>query len=170
MFENSVKDWITNFLSTKNPAFNNLPPCPFAKQALLEDKIVFHYLNPIDRLTMSEYISCELENFSYHWPKGKEVVVIGCDPTLITSDELSESVDRSNEKFLDNRGYIALEDHPDEKEKVLDVSLNQGVYVLVLLQEKTKLFKARRILSKQNYYKYWTEEYYSEVITHDDTS
>ena len=40
MFEDSVKDWITNFLSKQSPAFNDLPPCPFAKQALIDNKIV----------------------------------------------------------------------------------------------------------------------------------
>jgi len=38
-----------------------------------------------------------------------------------------------------------------------------------LLQEKLKLSKARRILKKQNYYKYWTDDYYSQVITYDNT-
>ena len=164
MFEKSVKDWITNFLDKQNPAFNNLPPCPFAKQAMLDDKIVYHFLNPIDSLTMSAYISCELENFSYHWPKGKEVVVLGCDKQNISSDDLSDSVEDSMERFLEKRGYIALEDHPDVEEKVLDVSVNHGDYVLVLLQEKEKLQRARNILKRQNYYKYWTKDYYEDVV------
>lgn len=170
MFEDSVKTWIKDFLSINNKAFNNLAPCPFAKQAMLDEKIVYRYIDPIERLTMSEYISCELENYSYHWPKGKEVVVLGCDKNLISTDDLSDTVEDSMERFLDNRGYIALEDHPDAKEKVLDVCVNQGEYVLVLLQEKQKLQRARNILRKQDYYKYWTEEYYSEVVTNDDTS
>ena len=128
MFEKSVKDWITNFLDKQNPAFNNLPPCPFAKQAMLDDKIVYHFLNPIDSLTMSAYISCELENFSYHWPKGKEVVVLGCDKQNISSDDLSDSVEDSMERF------------------------------------KEKLERARSILRKKDYYKYWTKDYYSEVV------
>mgnify|MGYP003134843103 FL=1 len=169
MFEDSVKDWIKNFLSKQSPAFNNLPPGPFAKQALIDNKIVFHYIEPIYHLTIAEYFKAELENYSYHWPKNKEVVVLGCVPNLITSDELSDTVEYCNEKFLDARGYIALEDHPNEKETVLDVCVNQGKYALVLLQEKLKLSKARRILKKQNYYKYWTDDYYSQVITYDNT-
>ena len=164
MFEKSVKDWITNFLDKQNPAFNNLPPCPFAKQAMLDDKIVYHFLNPIDSLTMPEYIACELENFSYHWPKGKEVVIIGCKKENISSDDLSDCVEDSMERFLTKRGYIALEDHPNAEEKVLDVCVNQGEFVLVLLQEKEKLQRARNILKRQNYYKYWTKDYYEDVV------
>ena len=50
------------------------------------------------------------------------------------------------------------------EEKVLDVCVNQGKYALVLLQERDKLQRARKILQKQDYYKYWTEEYYKEVV------
>ena len=67
-------------------------------------------------------------------------------------------------RFLNARGYIALEDHPDAEEKVLDVCVNQGKYALVLLQERDKLQRARNILQKQDYYKYWTPEYYEEVV------
>ena len=163
MFAQSIQDWIENFLCKDNIAFNNMPPFPFAKQAMLDDKIVYHELQPI-HLPMGDYFVAELENFSYHWPKGKEVVVIGTHPQYISSEELSLSVERATSIFLKTRGYIALEDHPDAEEKVLDVCVNQGKYALVLLQERDKLQRARKILQKQDYYKYWTEEYYKEVV------
>ena len=33
--------WISDFVSKPNPLLNNFPPCPFAKQAVLEKKIAF---------------------------------------------------------------------------------------------------------------------------------
>lgn len=163
MLTESIHHWIENFLSVENAAFNNLPPCPFAKQAMLDDKILYCELQPI-HLPMGDYFVAELENFSYHWPKGKEVVVIGTKPQYISTEELSLSVERAEAIFLKSRGYIALEDHPDAEEKVLDVCVNQGKYALVLLQERAKLQRARNILQKQDYYKYWTPEYYEEVV------
>ena len=82
----------------------------------------------------------------------------------ISTEELSLAVERAEAIFLKTRGYIALEDHPDAEEKVLDVCVNQGKYALVLLQERDKLQRARNILQKQDYYKYWTAEYYEEVV------
>ena len=65
--------------------------------------------------------------------------------------------------MLDERGYVALEDHPLEVEQVQDVKLNQGEYALVLLQPKDKLETAREWLEKKDYYKNWTKEYKQEV-------
>ena len=161
---NNINKWIENFLSVNNPTFNNLPPCPFAKQAMLDNKIHCVEIKPIDHLSMHDYFTAELENFSYHWPKGKEVVIIACDPKYISSTELSLAVELANNKFLHKRGYIALEDHPDELEQVNDVVLNNGIYAIAFLQDKQKLNTARRALHKQNYYINWDEEYYADVL------
>ena len=34
-----VKHWITEFVTKPNPLLNKLPPCPYAKQAMIEDKV-----------------------------------------------------------------------------------------------------------------------------------
>ena len=68
------------------------------------------------------------------------------------------------ERFLEKRGYIALEDHPDHIEQVDDLIFNQGEYAIVLVQEAEKLNKARKILQKQNYYKNWPKEYLEDVV------
>ena len=164
MLADSVKIWIENFLDKASPTLNNLPPCPFAKQALLTNKIKIHEIKPLDHISMKDYFVAEMENYTYHWPKGKEVVVLGCDPKLISAEDLEESIDIATERFLEKRGYIALEDHPDHIEQVNDLIFNQGEYALVLVQELDKLSKARKILQKQNYYKNWPAEYYEDVV------
>jgi len=163
MFETHIHNWIQNFLSIPHATFNNLPPCPFAKQALLDNKIQCVEIKPYEHISMHDYFIAELENFSYHWPKGKEVVVIGCEPCYISAVELSLATETANNKFLYNRGYVALEDHPDEKEQVQDVVLNNGLYAIIFLQQKEKLNTARTSLLKQSYYKNWDTEYYNEV-------
>jgi hypothetical protein len=65
--------------------------------------------------------------------------------------------------MLDNRGYIALEDHPLDPEEVQGIKLNHGTYGLVLIQEKEKLDTARKWLEKKGYYKNWSKEYKQEV-------
>jgi len=164
MFEQHIQNWIETFLSIPSKTFNNLPPCPFAKQAMLEDKIKCVELKDIYNISMSSYFIAELENFSYHWPKNTEVVILGCDPTLISSEELSRAVGHANDQFLHNRGFIALEDHPNEKEQVQNTVLNNGKYAVSFLQQKDKLELARKSLRKQNYYVNWDQGYYNEVV------
>ena len=161
-FKSSIENWINDFLSKPSATFNNLPPCPFAKKAWQDNAVHTHWLN--DTFEIKLIITAELENYTYHWPKGKEVVILGFDPNRISPQELSIIIDNTYE-LLDNRGYIALEDHPHEVEQVQDVVLNQGTYGLVLIQPKDKLDLARAMLEKQNYYKNWTPEYKQEVQT-----
>ena len=164
MLEQSIREWIETFLNIPSETLNNLPPCPFARQALISNKIVVQELTPLSHISMKEYFTAEIENYTYHWPKGKEVVVLGCDPKLISADDLEACVDESAEKFLEDRGYVALEDHPDHVESVKDLVFNQGEYALILIQEADKLDKARKILTKQNYYKNWPQKYYEDVV------
>ena len=34
-----IEDWVLNFLSKPNSAFDNLPPCPYAKKAWLDGNV-----------------------------------------------------------------------------------------------------------------------------------
>jgi len=159
-FESSIDDWIQNFLSKPSKIFNNLPPCPYAKKAWLDKSVRLQWLN--DTFEIKLWINAEIENYTYHWPKGKEVVILGFDPTRITPEELSKIID-DNKSMLDERGYVALEDHPDDPEVVEGIKLNHGTYGLVLIQEKEKLNTARAWLEKKHYYKHWPQEYKKEV-------
>ena len=33
---NYIKSWINDFVTQPNPDLNNFPPCPYAKQAILD--------------------------------------------------------------------------------------------------------------------------------------
>ena len=163
--ESDIGNWITDRLSNNLKEFNNLPACPFAKQAWVEGKVVTQHLQSgkFD-ISMKDYFRAELENFTYHWPKKKEVIVLGTEPENISSEELSEVTKKCNETFLAERGYLALEDHPSNIEMVDNYILNQGTWALILLQPLEKINTARRILLKKDYYKNWDPEYYNDVI------
>ena len=162
--ESKFEVWILDFLSKPSPVFNDLPPCPFAKEAWLQNRVVIQELQEIQNLSISEYFLAELENYSYHWPKGKEVVALVCDPTIITAQQLIDVQESATENFLADRGYVALEDHPDNIEKVDNVVLNNGDYAVIFLQPSDKLNKAREILKKKGYYKNWSFSYYQDVV------
>lgn len=156
--ESDIKNWILEKLSTEHEIFNNLPACPFAKQALLDNKI------EIVSVTDSSEFVAEMDAFTREWPENIDVLVLGCSPSSITPEELSTLAETANDTFLKERDFLALEDHPDYKEYVGNFQVNEGNWALILLQKKSKVINARKILEKRGYYKFWDKEYFKEVV------
>lgn len=156
--ESDIRDWIVERLSVSLPNFNNLPACPFAKQALTDQKIKI-----VSVSNNNEFVEI-MNQYATVWPKNIEVLIIGCVPELITSKDLSSIVEDANMTFLQDNGLLALEDHPDDPEYAAGYYVNQGNWALVLLQSKEKIVSARKILESRGYYKNWDQEYYKEVV------
>lgn len=157
--ESDINHWIVERLSVNLEQFNNLPACPFAKEAMLNNRIVVHEVQQVDMLTQL------LDEYTQSWPEGKEVVVLGCTPDIVSSEQLVQIVDTASKDFLSDRGYIALEDHPDEVEQIGGYVVNQGSYALILLQAADKLNKARLILERKGYYVNWDDDYKADVLS-----
>lgn len=156
--QRSVEDWIYDFVSVYNEQLENIP-CPFAKQALIRNKIVYRIAENISDL---DHI-CELYKDPTLW-ETKEVLVIGMAPQSISAMTLVDEVDRLNKEVLIPAGLIALEDHPDHKEVISGVTMNHGKWALILIQSKEKLNTASKILEKQGYYNKWTSEQLNEIV------
>jgi hypothetical protein len=158
-FETDVKQWILEWVSVYN---NNLQvvPCPFAKQALLDDKIIWNKAQSIDDI---EKISNHILDKSV-W-KDKEVLIIGMDKNAVTPENLCSEIERINKDVLMPNGLVALEDHPLASEVVNGVKMNQGKWILILIQSTDKLNRASDILKKQGYYDNWSQLNIDEVVT-----
>ena len=53
----TIKNWISEFVTKPNPVFGNLPPCPFAQKAIIENKVEFLELDGVaqpDQFTADE--------------------------------------------------------------------------------------------------------------------
>jgi hypothetical protein len=160
--ESDIHEWIVDQLSVVLKEFNNMPACPYAKQAMLDGKIRCVEINNTNNVT--DDLLYELKNYSDNWPENTEVVVLACNPNLISAEQLSEIAEQANNTFLKTNGYLVLEDHPDSKESVAGYVLNQGTWAILLLQSHKKIIDAREILKKRGYYKNWDSEYYKEVV------
>lgn len=154
----SVSDWILNFLSKPSITFNNLPPCPYAKKAWLDNKVTVEEIKKPVAVNLYK----KMNEYAVSWP-GKDVVVFAFDYQTLSPEGLTQVVDHVQEEILDKHGLVALEDHPEDIEQIDDVVLNHGSLGLVLVQEKQKLTEAREWLEKKDYYKNWPDEYKQEV-------
>lgn len=154
--KNDVSEWILNWVSKHNAQLENIP-CPFARQALLTNKIDWYYSRSLSELEL-KLISVANHGLS------NDVLIIGLDPTVIRATDLSQTVQIYNNKLLLPNDVVALEDHPDDVEYVNNVKMNQGTWALILLQNNSKLNAASEILRHQGYYKLWTPEQLDDVV------
>ncbi len=147
----NLETWIKEVLSKPNPIFNNLPACPYAKKAWMEDKVEIYVFD-----SWVDAYSCLLTK---QWDfTNLEVSIIAFPKDNITPNQLSNMIDVLQNTWPRNDLAI-LEDHPDELEQVQGFNLNFGDQCLLLVQSRLKLNKARAELEAKGYYKNWDPEY-----------
>lgn len=136
-----VENWIQH-LSQPQTAIGGMAVCPFARAA--------NY-----RIIETQTIVLPDQDFD---------VVVYVLPDYYTETELTDLCTTLNSAHPD---YIFLPDHRSRQTLINGVQTNNGLYNLVLCQSKDKLLKARDVLSKTNYYQYWSPEYFKEITGHD---
>ena len=152
----TIQKWIRNFVTKPNPVFGNLPPCPFAQKAIIDNKVEFVELNGVaDWRTVYGIIW----NFDF---EKKDVLCIIADPNQFTAQQTISMAEWLNERFMPH-DIVILEDHPKIDEYVKEVKLNNGEYILFLVQSLSKLNKFSKMLEDGPYYKNWSKSYLESV-------
>jgi hypothetical protein len=152
----TIKNWIKDFVTKPNPVFGNLPPCPFAQKAIVDDKVEFVELNrTADWKTVYQLIwNTDFDR--------RDVLCIIADPRQFTAEQTVAMAEELNHRFMP-RDVVILEDHPDIEEKVKSVRLNNGHYTLFLAQRLSKLERFSKMLESGPYYRNWSKAYLESV-------
>jgi hypothetical protein len=108
-----------------------------------------------DYPTLSQHIS----DFDFD---EKDVLVMIAEPDHFTAEETERLAHDLNGYYMD-RDIVVLEDHPDIEERVKDVKLNNGEYILFLAQRLSKLNRYSEMLEKGPYYRNWSRSYLESV-------
>ena len=151
---NDIKKWLDEFVTQPNPLLNNFPPCPYAQQAILENKVAFELAD----MDINLYLIKKAEQ----WDENIDVCCIFVPG--ISSELLSSLVKSTNENYLMENDFVVLEDHPDDREEVNGVYMNNGKYPIVLMQRLSKIQMFSGILKKRGYYDVWSKEELDEVV------
>jgi hypothetical protein len=143
-----IEQWIVDFVEKPNPLLNGWPPCPYARQARLNQQVDIRpgCHNPIDDVKQTDMDKYDVVAYVYARERW-------------SAAEFNELVETANVSYLAQRGLIALADHPDDVETVAGVVMNQGTYAIVFVQDLSKLNHFAQILGKKDFYKDWPEEY-----------
>ena len=152
----TIQNWIKDFVTKPNPIFGDLPPCPFAQKAILDDKVDFVEVNSI-----CTYATLYQHIWQFDFEE-KDVLCLIAQPDQFTAKETVHLAHQLNEFFM-AKDVVILEDHPKIKEKVKSVTLNNGHYILFLAQRLSKLNRFAKVLEAGPYYKNWSRSYLRSV-------
>ena len=160
-----ITQWSTDVLSEPSSHFNGLPPCPYARQAWLDDKvaIIFKY----ERNNQSLY------NTLGQFDDNFDLAIIVDLSGHMKSDVFHEYLDDlntviSNGMFID-RDLWVMGFHPDDdpSDFVEDVSFTPTIdveYSMIFVQRLSKLQEAADKLDKKGYYDTYDGEYNAKEI------
>lgn len=152
--------WIKDYLIIPNNLIGNLPPCPYAKTAILNNQIkIISYQEEGNTKTIFEFLYDQIT----HWDNSKSVIVcVDIDKNPYSS--LKIIMKCLNREFMQD-DFIVLIDNPEDPFIVNGVNMTFPEYPLILIQKKSELQKATNDLKKTNYYSYWTQDQIDETIT-----
>jgi hypothetical protein len=149
-----IQQWIQDFVEVPNAALSGWPPCPYARQARINNLVDIRAggADPyVDLMTMTDL-------------SGHDVVILVYDPQEFSPDEFNDLVNSANLAFLQGRNLIALADHPQDREEVNGVCMNQGRWALVFVQSRSRLDSHAHALAQKGFYRGWPEDYLNTVF------
>lgn len=149
--QKELNNWLVNFVEQSNPLLNNWPPCPYAKQARINNQILTVFDSPLNIETYLDYIG------QY------EVVVLCFDHEKFSASQVELFVKHINSVLM-WKDYVILEDHPDSEEYINGVKMNFSICGLLILQRLSKLNHASKQLKDKEYYDNWSKENLDDVV------
>lgn len=158
-------DWSATVLEKPNPLFNNLPPCPYAKQAWFDGRVAVIFKYETNKQSLYSTVSQFDDNF--------DVAIIvdfkyDKDPDLFHTylDEMNDVI--ADGMFIDRDVWV-MGFHPDddESEFVQDIDFQPQIdaeYAMIFVQRLSKLQEAADKLDKKGYYDTYNGEYNAREI------
>lgn len=156
IIKTQLLEWMTSFVEQPNPSLGNWAPCPYARAARINNKIL---IIDSDAGKLAKTVEENLPMLDTY-----EVVVICFDHNDISGSECASLTQELN-KDLMKQDVVILEDHPDLTEHVHGVKMNFGQCGLYVVQRLTKLNEAAQKLHASGYYDHWSTAELDEVVT-----
>ena len=151
----SITKWMETFVEVPHPSFGNMPPCPYARQFRLQNKVKIIECNQV----IWDECKVQMSEWSDEW----EAVIIASTKREISTGLLSEEIQKLNKHFKPY-DLVALEDHPDDEEIIDGVKMNHGELVLVVIQRLKRLNQFSKNLQATKYYDLWSDENLDDVV------
>lgn len=172
LIKKEVRIWSEKFLEVPNIHLNNMPACPFAKKAWLENKVDIQYRDPDLGYTRNLHQHVKKINFA------EKEILIFCDIFFkeYSLNKYQKIIDNFNNQYNKKDIYF-LGFHPknppteEDQEFLLnptgdtsDLPHSTIDFSMMLIQKFSQLYKASDRLKRMGYYDKWPQEYYDDVV------
>lgn len=160
-----MMEWSNVALNTPHPFFNGLPPCPYAKQAWLENKVAVLFKYEDNYQTLYSTISQFQDTF--------DVAIIVDMENKLDNEDFHTYLDGLNlaisEGFFIDRDIWLMGFHPEDEvsefeEDVPFEPLVNHPYSMIFVQRLSKLQEAADKLRKKGYYDGYDDGYNAQDI------
>lgn len=172
IIENEVRLWSKHYLEIPNVHLNNMPACPFAKKAWLENKVDIQHRDPNIGYTRN------LHQYVQKLVFPEKEILIFCDIFFkgYSLNKFQKIIDNFNNQYNKKDLYF-LGFHPknpptDEEQEFLtnpsgnksDLPHSTIDFSMMLVQKFSQLYEASDRLKRMGYYDKWPKEYYDDVV------
>jgi len=160
-------DWSATVLEKANPYFNNLPPCPYARQSWLESRVAVLYKYENNKQALYSTVSRFDDNFDV-------AIIIDFrfdeDPERFHTylDEMNDVI--ADGMFIDRDVWV-MGFHPHDEESEFVQEAEHGFepqidaeYAMIFVQRLSKLQEAADKLDKKGYYDTYDGQYNAREI------
>lgn len=137
-----ITEWMINFLEKPHPGLNNLPVCPFVKQARIKGQIQFEVreFNNLEGI-IRDFAS--QDHFEVLW-------IINPDKSC--SAKMAYDAENDLQPLLTELGLLAFGGGPDDDFMFKGIKTRQEPYCNLVIQSRKVLMAARAILQDTAYY------------------
>ena len=145
-----IDDYI-KYITLKRDELGGHAICPFAKRFLDKTKII-----ESEDLAKDALECIDSDEQMMLW------MVYG-DSSSFTKDWLISFCEKNKDRAKSKDLWL-IWDHPDQVNKIGEVSTNNKEYGIVLIQPLKELNNYSDKLKNSNYYGYWSKEYYNDIV------
>ena len=160
-----ILSWSKDFVELPNKHLGNVPTCPYAKKARLDNRIRI-----VEEKKCEDLLSTIIKECDDIKNSNNQITIIGCIDINITSDELVDYVHTLNHVYVPKDVYLMCH-HPDDGEEEEPIEFLEDTdwypenrFMMVLIQPFTELEQASEHLHRIGFYDGWTQDYYEGTV------
>ena len=161
--ERDIRTWSHEFLEVPNDRLNGLPPCPYAKQAWLDNKVKFSINTGVDGLLQ------EITEFESH---DYDIIVWASEemPDMEYLDGFCDGINETLSILGQDMHLMVFHPDYDAEDAGLEFLLNDDVtddtleYCMVFVQKLSLLDDASLSLEKSGYYEHFPDDVYQSLV------
>ena len=160
-----ILEWSEKYLEPKNEHLGNVPVCPYARMARLQNKYKILECKKFD-----DFLDTILEGVQIVKDPEIQIVIVGCDDIGYTPEEYDSVIHAYNLVYVPQDIYLIgshpEDDEEDEPVEFLDTEDWQpdNAFMMTLIQNFDELEKASDNLRKTGYYENLPSDYYEGTV------